>query len=49
MIALSALLFGGIFMALIYATVYDFWYSRKYKTWILLQQDHTKTRRPAAK
>lgn len=48
-LSVVALLFALIVGAAIYATAYDFWYARKYRTWVELQKDHTKPRKPAAK
>lgn len=47
-IALGSLVaFIGI--GFLYATIYDWWYWRKYGAWVTLKHDHTRPRKPLAK
>ena len=43
------MLFAGIILGFVGASVYDAWYQRKYATWIALQEDHNRPQRPVAK
>jgi len=43
------LIFAGIILGFVGASVYDAWYQRKYAVWIALQEDHNQPRRPVAK
>lgn len=45
-LALGLVLFWG---GLIYASIYDAWYQRKYAAWIALQEDHNQIQHPMAK